>query len=176
MYAEYIPELVTNLNFNSDLNFSKKIIGDDNLKINVNGGTLNFNGGSADVVNVKISDGAKIIDGNFKVNDMTKKIAKDFSDEDTGKFFNHGTIFAKDDNFKIDGDLISDGVLQIQSGKKFIVNGTANLNNSTIEILNAEKNIPITILRAEKIICDEIKIPDNSKIEIIGNDLILTFE
>ena len=175
LYTDYIPELVTNLNFNADNNFSNKIEGDDNLKINVNGGNLNFTGGTANVVSVKVSEGAKVTDGNFTVNNMDEKIAKDFSDEETGKFFNHGTIFAKDDDFKIDGDLISDGILQITNGKIFEVSGTADLNNSTIEILNAEKNIPIKILTAEKIIYDKIKTPENSKIEIVGNDLILTF-
>lgn len=176
LYTEYIPELVTNLNFNSDITFTKKISGDDNIKMNINGGILNFNNGDANVVNVKVSERAKIIDGNFTVNNMDKKIAKDFSDEETGKFFNRGTIFANNEDIKINGDLISDGVLQIQNGKKIVVSGTADLTNSTIEIIAAEKNIPTKILTAEKIICENIKLPENAKIEIVGKDLILTCE
>ena len=144
--------------------------------MNINGGVLNFNNGDANVVNVKVSERAKIIDGNFTVNNMDKKISKDFSDEETGKFFNRGTIFANNEDIKINGDLISDGILQIQNGKKIIVSGTADLTNSTIEIIAVEKNIPTKILTAEKIICENIKLPANAKIEIVGKDLILTCE
>lgn len=174
LYTEYIPELVTNLNFNSDLNFSQKISGNDNIKINVNGGTLNFNGGTADVVNVNVANGAKVIDGNFTVNDMSAKLSEVFDDDTTGKFFNHGTISAANKDFTINGDLISDGTLQIQNGKKFIVNGTADLTNTKIELLDAEKNLSTKILTADKIICENVKIPYNYKLEIVGNDLILT--
>ena len=174
LYTEYIPELVTNLNFNADLNFSQKISGDDNIKINVTGGTLNFNGGTADVVNVNVANGAKVIDGNFTVNDMSEKIVDDFNDDTTGKFFNHGTISAANNDFTINGDLISDGTLQIQNGKKFIVNGIADLTNSRIEGIDAEKNSSTKILTADKIVCENVKIPYNYKLEIVGNDLILT--
>lgn len=175
LYKEYIPDLVTNLNFNSNFNFSRNILGEDNIKINVNGGTFNFSG-DADVVCVNVSQNAKIVDGNFTVNNMDKKIAKDFSDDSAGKFINHGTIFAKNNDFIINGDFISDGILQFQNNNKIVVSGTADLNNSTIEIFNAQKNIPITILTADNISCDNIKIPDNCKIEIVENNLILTCE
>lgn len=176
LYTAYIPELVTNLNFNADINFSNKIIGDDNLKVNVNGGILNFHNGLANVVSVNVADGAKVIDGNFTVNDMTAKIAENFSDATTGKFFNHGTISAENENFTINGNLISDGTLQVRNGKNFVISGTANLTNTKIEVEGTIKNTPIKILCAEKIIVDNVKIPDNSKIEIIGNDLFLTLE
>lgn len=114
------------------------------------------------------------IDGLFTVNDMTNKIAENLSDATTGKFFNHGTISAANEDFTINGDLISDGTLQIQNGKIFVVNGTADLTNTKIEILDAEKNVPIKILSAKKIICENVKILNNAKIEIIGNDLFVT--
>ena len=176
IYTAYIPDLVTNLNFNSDIKFAGKISGDDNLKLNLNGGNLNFSGGAADVVNVNVASGAKVTGGNFTVNDMAEKIAEGFSDEDSGKFINHGTISAEAEDFVINGDLISDGVLQVQRGKKIIVNGVADLSGAKIEVLGAEKNIPIKILTAEKIICENIKLPDDFKFEVIGNDLILTCE
>ncbi len=176
LYHAYIPDLVTNLNFNADMKFSKEIFGDDNMKLNVNGGNLNLTGSEINVVGVKVANGAKVTDGKFTVNNMTEKIAEGFTDEDTGKFFNHGTIFAESEDLTINGDLISDGTLQVQSGKKIIVNGTANLTNATIEIIGAEKNIPVKVLTAEKIFGDNIKLPAGSRIEIAGNDLVLTLE
>lgn len=176
LYHTYIPDLVTNVNFNADMKFSKEIFGDDNMKLNVNGGNLNLAGSDINVVNVKISAGAKVTDGKFTVNNMNEKIAEGLSDEETGKFFNHGTISAENEDLTITGDLISDGTLQVQNGKKIIVNGTADLTNATIEIVGAEKNVPTKVLTAEKIFGDNIKLPGNSKIEIVGNDLILTLQ
>ena len=105
---------------------------------------------------------------------MSEKIVEDFNDDTTGKFYNHGTISAANNDFTINGDLISDGTLQIQNGKKFIVNGIADLTNSQIEVIDAVKNSSTKILTADKIVCENVKIPYNYKLEIVGNDLILT--
>ena len=42
------------------------------------------------------------------------------------------------------------------------------------EGIDAEKNSSTKILTADKIVCENVKIPYNYKLEIVGNDLILT--
>ncbi len=56
-YDDDIPDLVTNLNFNTSLSYDGDISGKDNLKLNVNTGTLSY-GGSADVLGLAIHDNA----------------------------------------------------------------------------------------------------------------------
>ena len=125
-YTQYIPDLVTNLNFNADNTYSGNITGADNIKMNVNAGTLNF-GGAADVLNVNVAQGANLFGGTFNLNDVSSKIADGFTDDTTGKFYNHGTI----GNLTINGDLISDGILTDAAGK-ITVNGAANVDGSTV--------------------------------------------
>ena len=109
--STYIPDLVTDLNFNTDLTYDGKISGADNIKMHINNGTLNFSG-TADVVSVDVMSGAKLYGGTFIVN-AQGQIAEGFSDSTAGKFINHGTIAAgsPNTNLVINGDLISDGIL-----------------------------------------------------------------
>ena len=138
--TQYIPDLVTNLNFNSDLTYSGNITGADNIKMNVNAGTFNY-GGAANVLNVNVASGAKVLGGTYTVNDMTANLAEGFTDATTGKFFNHGTI----SGLTINGSLISDGNLTDEAGV-ITVNGTANIIGSkvsTVKDLNVGESTEI---------------------------------
>ena len=167
--TRYIPDLVTHLNFNGDVTYGGDIIGADNIKIHVRSGTLNYSG-AADVVSVDVRNGAKLFGGSFRLNDMTSKIAADFTDSTTGKFINHGTIGAgsPDTNLIIDGDLISDGVLQKVSGGKagmIIVNGAANVDGSTVTTDSLLPNETATVLIADSI-SGKIANPDDKPVPI----------
>ncbi len=146
VYNKYIPDLVTNLNFNSTMAYSGNISGADNIKLNVTGNNLIY-GGAADVINVNVAQGAGLFGGTYTVNDMSANLAEGFNDDTTGKFYNHGTI----SGVEINGDLISDGTLTDEAGK-ISVNGAANVDGSTVisknvlpdetaEILAAQNNI-----------------------------------
>ena len=140
-YTSYIPDLVTNLNINTDLNYSGNISGSDNMKINVNSGTFNYSG-AANVVGVNVGNGASVFGGTFTLNNMSGNIAEGFSDDTTGTFINHGTIGAlsADSTMIINGDLISDGILQgyLGGSKGTIeVSGSANVDGSTLTVRNA---------------------------------------
>ncbi len=144
LYTKYIPDLVTKLNFNNTMYYSGDIDGMDNMKMNVNGNLIY--GGAADVVNVNVANGARLFGGTYTVNDMTDKIADGFSDDTTGKFYNHGTI----SNVTINGDLVSDGTLTDDAGK-ITVNGAANVDGSTIISTNTLPGETSEILTAESI-------------------------
>ena len=140
-YSRYIPDLVTNLNFNANIAYSGDITGADNLKLNVNGGTL-FYGGTADVVNVSVAKGASVFGGDFTVNDMTAIMADGFADGTTGQLVNHGAIGAatKDTTMNITGRLVSDGVLRAYGGGPaghIAVNGDADIGGSVATVTNA---------------------------------------
>ena len=136
-YNRYIPDLVTQLNFNAldgDIFYNGDINGFDNMKLNITSGTLYY-GGAANVVNVNVLSGAKLFGGTYIVNDMTSRMAEGFIDWTTGKFFNHGTIGA----MTINGDLLSDGTLQGVNGStagNIIVNGSAYVEGSTATATN----------------------------------------
>ncbi len=144
LYTKYIPDLVTKLNFNNTMYYSGDIDGMDNMKMNVNGNLIY--GGAADVVNVNVANGAGLFGGTYTVNDMTDKIADGFSDDTTGKFYNHGTI----SNVTINGDLVSDGTLSGEAGK-ITVNGAANVDGSTVISKNVLPDETAEILTAENI-------------------------
>ena len=153
--TRYIPDLVTHLNFNGDVKYDGDIVGADNIKIHVRSGTLNYSG-TADVVSVNVREGAKLFGGSFWLNDMTSRIAADFTDSTTGKFINHGTIGAgsPNTNLIINGDLISDGVLQKVSGGSagmIIVHGSANVDGSTVTTDSLLPNETATVLIADSI-------------------------
>ena len=117
-YNVYIPDLVTNLNFNTDMTYSGNITGEDNMKMNVNAGTLIYKG-EANVINVQVEKGATLLGGIYTVNDMSSKQSDDFAkDTTTGQLINHGTIGASsaDSNMEIDGMLVSDGKLRAYGG------------------------------------------------------------
>lgn len=141
-YKKYVPDLVTNLNFNADMSYDGNIHGDSNTKMNVNNGTLLYTG-NANVVNVTVAKNAALYGGNYTVNDMTDAMAGGFSDDTTGQFRNHGTIGAadKDSSLTIKGSegnnamLISDGrLVAVGGGSKgnIEVAGSANLEGSTV--------------------------------------------
>ena len=144
VYTKYIPDLVTKLNFNNTMAYSGNIDGFDNMKMNVNGNLVY--GGAADVVSVNVASGAGLFGGTFTVNDMSAKLADGFSDDTTGKFFNHGTI----SGLTINGDLISDGTLSGDAGN-ITVNGAANVEGSTAAATNIFPDETMTILTANSI-------------------------
>ncbi len=165
--SKYIPDLVTNLNINADLEYGGKISGAENMKMHVKAGTLKFSG-TADVVSVDVMNGAKIFGGTFKLNNLA--LAEGFSDSTAGKFINHGTIAASspDTNLIINGDLISDGVLQKVSGGSagsIIVKGNANVEGSTVTTDTLLPNETATVLVADSI-TGNIKNPEGNAIPI----------
>ena len=185
--TKYIPDLVTNLNFNANTEYGGYIAGADNIKLNVNGGTLKFSG-AADVLSVEVGSGAQLYGGTFDLHDMSGNIAAGFSDVTTGKFINHGTIAAgtPNTNLIINGDLISDGTIQKVSGGvggSIIVNGNANVNGSLVTTDSLLPNQTETVLIANSI-TGQIRNPVGNPVpvsgmltatgEIIGNALTVT--
>ena len=151
-YNKYVPGLVTNLNFNADMDYTGNITGSENTKMKVNNGTLRF-GGSADVVNVEVAKGASLFGGTFTVNDMSAKMAEGYADSTTGQLISHGTIGASTQNttMAINGALVSDGVLRAYGGGKagqISVTGNADINGSTVSAVNALPDEEFTVLQA----------------------------
>ncbi|WP_297964511.1 autotransporter domain-containing protein [uncultured Anaerovibrio sp.] len=154
-YNRYIPDLVTNLNVNTDFNYNGDITGTDNMKLNVTAGTMNY-GGTADLVNVNVAQGATLLGGSFTVNDMTERMAEGLSDATTGKFYNHGTIGSghADKDMTITGNLISDGTLYGYAGGEqgqIAVSGKAEVEGSTVTVHNALPGESFTVLKANAI-------------------------
>lgn len=183
--TKYIPALVTNLNFNTDLTYGGRISGADNIKVHVRSGTLRFSG-SANVVSVDVMSGARLYGGTFTVNGQV--MADGFSDAAAGKFINHGTIAAgsPDTNLVINGDLISDGVLKKISGGEagsIIVNGNANIEGSTVTTDSLLPNETATVLVANSI-TGNIKNPEGKPVpisamlsatgKVVNNTLLVT--
>ena len=153
--SKYIPNLVTNINFNTDMDYGGYIGGADNIKLNVNDGTLKFSG-AADVLSVEVGRGARLYGGTFGLHDMSGNIAAGFTDMTTGKLINHGTIGAgtPHTNLVINGDLISDGTIQKVSGGAggmIIVNGNANVDGSLVTTDSLLPNKTETVLIANSI-------------------------
>lgn len=185
LYTKYIPDLVTKLNFNNTMKYDGDIDGMDNMKINVNGNLVY--GGSADVVNVTVAKDAGLFGGTFTVNDMSAKIADGFTDDTTGKFYNHGTIGSanSDKTMTINGDLVSDGTLSgCAGGEKgnIVVNGNANVEGSTIAAVNILPEEKMTVLTANNITGELKNSADytplsgmlSAKGEISGNTISVT--
>lgn len=155
LYSEYIPALVTNLNFNATMAYGGDINGADNIKLNVLGNDLVY-GGTANVLNVTVAKGAGLFGGTFNLNDVSANLADGFSDATTGKFYNHGTIGAAsgDKSMTINGDLVSDGTLSGYGGGKLgniVVNGAANVEGSTISAVNLAPDETMNVLTAQSI-------------------------
>ena len=152
VYDRYIPDLVTQLNFNAqdgEIFYNGNINGFDNMKMNVTSGTLYY-GGAANLVNVNVNSGANLFGGTYTLYDMTGRMAEGFSDWTTGKFINHGTIGA----MTINGDLISDGTLQGVYGSasgNIVVNGAADIEGSTAIAKNILPGETAEILTAQSI-------------------------
>ena len=142
-YNDYIQNLVTNLNFNTNIAYSGNITGSDNMKINVQSGTLAYSG-TANVVNVDVSAGASLIGGTYILNDMTSRMAAGFSDTTTGQLINHGAIVPGSTDMTVNGNLTSDGQLGIATtnngsiARQIVISGTANIDGS--KLVTAEGN------------------------------------
>lgn len=163
---------VTDLNFNTTLDYDGRISGTESINLNVNKSTLNFSG-KANVLNVEVMKGAKLFGGKFNVGKV---------------FINHGTIGAgsADTNLIINGDLISDGTLQKISGGKaglIIVRGTANVEGSTVTTDSLLPNETATVLIANSITGNIKNSADNpipisamltATGKIVGNTLVVT--
>ena len=192
-YDDYIPDLVTNLNFTANLAYNGNITGPDNMKLNVKSGTLVYTG-TADVVGVTVADGATLLGGSYKVHDMSEKVSDDFAgaldSTDTGHVVNHGTIGAadKDSSMKINGNLISDGTLQAVAGGgagDIVVSGEAAIDGSDVKIVDAMPGDRVTVLTAGTVYGDtrtpvgesyELSGMMNAKNEINGGVLSVTTE
>ena len=180
MNGTFDPALVTNLNINSDLEYAGKIFGADNIKIHIKDGTLKFSG-TANVLSVDVGLGAQLFGGTFNLNQQS-------ADSTSGTFVNHGTMAAgtPDTNLVINGDLISDGVLQKVSGGSagsIIVNGHANVEGSTVTTDSLLPDETATVLVAESISGNIKNSADNpvpisamltATGEIVGNTLTVT--
>ena len=192
-YDAYIPDLVTNLNFNADIVYSGNITGPDNMKLNVTGGTLAYTG-KVDVTGVHVAEGATLLGGTYTVHDMSGSVAKDFAskltDRDKGNFINCGIIGPadKDSSMTINGNLISDGTLQAIAGGSagdIKVTGTAKIGGSDVAVADAMPEETYTVLTAKSITGDT-KTPAgetytlsgmmSAKNEIAGNVLKVTTE
>lgn len=154
-YDEYHKDLVTALNFKGNTEMQGNIIGRDNMKMKVNSGTLRHDG-SADVVNVKVNQGATLLGKSYTVNDMSSRMAEGISDDTTGKFINHGTIGAlnEDSKLSIDGTLESDGRLLAYSGGSagyIEVSNAKLLAGSTADVVNARPGDDVAVLKAGSI-------------------------
>ncbi|MBR2774752.1 MAG: autotransporter domain-containing protein [Selenomonadaceae bacterium] len=161
---------VTDLNFNTGMNYDGNISGAINL--HVNEGTLNF-GGVIDVVRVELREGTELFGTSFKVSDA---------------FINHGTIGASsaDTNLTINGNLTSNGTLKRISGGKagwIIVKGTANIEGSTVTTDSLLPNETATVLIANSI-TGKLKNDANNPVpisallnatgEVVGNTITVT--
>ncbi len=154
-YDKYHKDLVTALNFKGNTEMQGNIIGSDNMKMTVNSGTLRHDG-SADVVNVKVNQGATLLGKSYTVNDMSGRMAEGISDDTTGKFINHGIIGAlnEDSKLSIDGTLESDGRLLAYSGGSagyIEVSNAKLLAGSTADVVNARPGDDVAVLKAGSI-------------------------
>ncbi len=156
-YDAYIPDLVTNLNFAANLAYNGNISGPDNMKLNVKSGTLVYTG-TADVVGVTVAEDAALLGGSYKVHDMSSMVAPDFASKldytDKGFFINSGTAGALtgDSSMIIDGNLLSDGILQGVAGGSagtIRVSGQAFLINSQVIAKNLLPDETVAVVQAE---------------------------
>lgn len=182
----YSPDRVTNLNINTDFIFDGNISGAESIKLHVSDATMKFSG-AADILSVDVGYGAQLFGGTFNLNNMSHKLAEGVMDTTTGKFINHGTIGAgsPETNLVINGNLISDGVLQKVSGGKagmIIVNGNANVNGSTVTTDSMLPNETATVLIAKSVTGKIKNSADNpyplsaflsATGEIVGNSVVV---
>ncbi|MBR1553055.1 MAG: autotransporter outer membrane beta-barrel domain-containing protein, partial [Schwartzia sp.] len=145
-YDAYIPDLVTNLNFNADMTYNGNITGEDNMKLFVNGGTLNY-GGTANVVSVQVAKGATLFGGKYVLNRLTP--ADGFSDDTTGTFINHGMMApASGGDLTIAGKLLSDGDFGLvtqsdgQAARKIAVTGDATVTGTKLVNIEEQAYLP----------------------------------
>ena len=184
LFDQYIPDLVTQLNFNAaggDIFYNGNISGFDNIKLNVTGGGV-FYGGFANVVSVNVAGGAQLFGGIYNVNDMTARMATGFADPTTGKFINHGTIGA----MTIGGTLLSDGTFQGIYGyptANIFVNGSVYVEGSTALATNMLPHDATAILTATGGVSGNLRnsltpVPTSALMSqtssIVGNSVVVT--
>ena len=166
-YDTYIPDLVTNLNFNTDMYYNGNITGEDNMKLNVQSGTLTYEG-IANVASVQVAADAALLGGTYTVNDMVSKMSGDFPvDDTTGYLISAGTIGASsaDKNMTINGNLVSNGNLQAYGGGKggqIKVTGDAHIDGSTVTAYSMLPGEKKTVLTSESSIKGKIKNADTA--------------
>lgn len=134
-------DLVTQLNFDADIDYSGNITGKDNLQLNVNGGKLVYTGQAA-VLNVNVAEDAQLLGGSYKLQDKSNDPLYDSMA--TGIFNNQGLIGAltpanSDSALYIDGALMAQGSkLQFTADKDYIgyidVTGNADITDTTLHI------------------------------------------
>jgi len=147
-YNCYIPKLVTNLNFNANINYAGNISGKDNMRIKVGSGTLNYTG-TADVVSVEVAKDASLLgSGSYSVYDWNTMMPTDYTDEKMGQLINYGTIGATTGDVNINGKLTSKkgniDIVPTENGSRVYllnVNGHADISDS--KLLAGEKNKPL---------------------------------
>ena len=175
-------DLATNLNINSDFNYGGNIFGAEGIKLHVKKGTMNFSG-TANILSVDVGFGAKLFGGSFTLNNVNEN-----GDISAGTFINHGTIGANSPNTNliINGNLISDGILQKVSGGtagSIIVNGNANIEGSIASTDSLVPNETATVLTAKSITGNVKNTKDNpfqisamltATGEVVGNTLLVT--
>ncbi len=161
-YDEYVPDLVTNLNFSNsqDMSYDGNITGKNNMKMNVKRGTLTY-GGTADVVNVKVAAGATLLGGTYMLNDQTEALAKTnasahkanattFTDDETGQLIAGGTIGASSD----DSNMTISGTLVLQDGATLVGYASGGADKGIIQNLAktddviALSNVKVKLLNA----------------------------
>ncbi len=146
-YDAYVPGLVTQLNFATNMYYNDDIIGKDNMQLNVKDGTLRYDG-TATVIGVNVAGGATLLGGTYK---LSEQKSDEFDTSTTGTLVNRGTIGALTPQdiatqLQIDGRLVSDGSLQFTAnGSKtgsIEVTGAADISGSTVTVDAGGKYLP----------------------------------
>lgn len=165
-YTDYIPNLVTNLNFNANMNYAGEIKGYNNIKMNVKENTLNFTG-TADVVSVNIAEGASLFGGTYNLQKQevaeldkpsatainssipnTETVVSKLLYSDTGVFVNNGMLGAFDKDLVISAvnasgekyaaKLSGSGKISVNNDNVIKVNGTADLSKMSFTGTNVK--------------------------------------
>ena len=133
-------DLVTQLNFATDLAYNGNITGRENLQININDGKMLYTG-KADVLNVNVAQDAELLGGSYKLN---KQSNSNYDGLVTGQFLSRGMIGALtpdngDTVLYIDGDLdAKESKLQFTANKDYLgyidVTGDINISDTTLRI------------------------------------------
>ncbi len=183
-----IVELTTRLSFEgTGLSYNGNITGADNMRLNVSGSLVYS--GTAKVLSATVEKGGSLFGGTYdlipdgavrnassagyslpyKLNGNSKEL------QNVGLFTNHGTIGATDKNssLRINGDLLSDGMLQAWAGSgagHIAVSGRAKIDGSDVQVANWSEVLPdekVTVLTASSIEGDT-KTPVGTRYAVSG--------